>query len=177
MALFPAIAARYGGSRVLGLLYAAPPVGTLVATMTSGSAGRIHRHGRAVVVAAATWGAAVVVFGLAGPLWLALAGLVVAGGADMVHGDLPNHPVEWTVPDSLHRGRLASIELVSYPRDRCWATQGRVAAAVVGSARRWCSVAACACAGDGGRRRALLPALRNYERRRLNVAERRAPRP
>lgn len=36
IALFPALATRYGGAGVLGLLYAAPSVGSMLATLTSG---------------------------------------------------------------------------------------------------------------------------------------------
>jgi MFS family permease len=112
-ALFPAIATRYGGAGVLGLLYAAPSVGSLLANATSGWTGRVQRHGRAILVAAAVWGAAIAAFGLAGRLWLALALLGLAGAADMVSGIF--RAVIWnqTIPDHL-RGRLAGIELLSY---------------------------------------------------------------
>ncbi|HEX6675840.1 MAG TPA: MFS transporter [Actinomycetes bacterium] len=112
-ALFPAIATRYGGAGVLGLLYAAPSVGALLANATSGWTGRVQRHGRAILVAAAVWGAAIAAFGLAGRLWLALALLGLAGAADMVSGIF--RAVIWnqTIPDHL-RGRLAGIELLSY---------------------------------------------------------------
>ena len=50
MALFPFVAGHLGGTPVLGLLYAAPSAGALIATATSGWAGRVHRHGLAVIV-------------------------------------------------------------------------------------------------------------------------------
>ena len=81
--------------------------------MTSGWVARVHRHGLAISVAAATWGAAIVGFGLAPTLPLALAGLVVAGGADMVSGIFRMTIWNQTIPDRL-RGRLAGIEQVSY---------------------------------------------------------------
>jgi MFS family permease len=113
MALFPAIADRFGGAGVLGLLYAAPAVGSLVATLTSGWVPRVHRHGLAVIVAAAVWGAAIVLFGFADVLWLALVALAIAGGADMVSGIFRMTIWNQTIPDRL-RGRLAGIEQVSY---------------------------------------------------------------
>jgi MFS family permease len=113
MALFPAIAEDFGGAGVLGLLYAAPAVGSLLATATSGWVPRVHRHGLAIAIAAATWGAAIVGFGLAPNLPLALAGLVLAGGADMVSGLFRMTMWNQTIPDRL-RGRLAGIEQVSY---------------------------------------------------------------
>ncbi|HEV7535502.1 MAG TPA: MFS transporter [Acidimicrobiia bacterium] len=113
MALFPALAVRYGGSTALGALYAAPSVGAFLATLTSGWTGRVHRHGRAISIAAAFWGLAIVGFGLAPWLWLALLGLAAAGAADMVSGIFRMTIWNRTIPDHL-RGRLASIELLSY---------------------------------------------------------------
>jgi MFS family permease len=113
MALFPAIAADFGGAGVLGLLYTAPAVGSLLATVASGWVSRVHRHGLAIIVAATVWGLGIIVFGLAADLWLALVSLVVAGGADMVSGIFRMTMWNQTIPDRL-RGRLAGIEQVSY---------------------------------------------------------------
>src|SRR5882724_2043323 len=113
MALFPALAVRYGGSAALGALYSAPSVGAFLATVTSGWTGRVHRHGRAISIAAALWGLAIVGFGLAPWLWLALLGLAAAGAADMISGIFRMTIWNRTIPDHL-RGRLASIELLSY---------------------------------------------------------------
>jgi MFS family permease len=113
MALFPAEASHLGGASVLGLLYAAPAVGSLAATVTSGWAAHVHRHGAAVCVAAAVWGVGIIGFGLAPDLALALLGLVVAGGADMLSGIFRGTIWNQTIPDHL-RGRLAGIEQVSY---------------------------------------------------------------
>jgi MFS family permease len=113
MALFPAVASHLGGAGVLGLLYAAPAVGSLIATVTSGWAARVHRHGAAVCIAAAIWGVGIVGFGLAPNLALALLGLIVAGGADMLSGIFRGTIWNQTIPDHL-RGRLAGIEQVSY---------------------------------------------------------------
>ena len=113
MALFPALAQRFGGSAALGALYAAPSVGAFLATATSGWTSRVHRHGRAIAIAAALWGVAIIGFGLAPELWLALLGLAAAGAADMVSGIFRMTMWNRTIPDHL-RGRLASIELLSY---------------------------------------------------------------
>jgi MFS family permease len=113
-ALFPALAVKLGGGpTTLGLLYAAPSVGSFLATATSGWVGRVRRHGAAVCVAAAGWGVGIVVLGLAPGLWLALAGLAVAGFADMVSGIFRGTIWNQTIPDRI-RGRLAGIEQVSY---------------------------------------------------------------
>src|SRR5207248_81361 len=106
MALFPALADTYGGAGVLGLLYAAPAVGSLVASATSAWAMRVHRHGLAVVVAATAWGLAVIGFGLSRSLPLALFFLVLAGASDMISGLFRSTIWNQTIPDGL-RGRLA----------------------------------------------------------------------
>jgi MFS family permease len=56
---------------------------------------------------------AIVGFGFAGKLWLALLCLALAGGADMVSGLFRMTIWNQTIPDHL-RGRLAGIEMVSY---------------------------------------------------------------
>jgi MFS family permease len=113
MALFPAVAEHFGGGAAVGLLYSAPAVGALLATLTSGWTGRVHRHGLAVVIAAGLWGLAIIGFGFAGQLWLALLCLALAGAADMVSGLFRMTIWNQTIPDHL-RGRLAGIEMVSY---------------------------------------------------------------
>lgn len=112
-ALFPALAVGFGGASVLGLLYTAPAVGALVASATSGWTARIHRHGQGVLWAAGLWGVAILGFGLAPWLWLALLFLALAGAADMVSGVFRSTIWNTTIPDNL-RGRLAGIELISY---------------------------------------------------------------
>src|SRR6185295_2745495 len=113
MALFPAIAKGYGGPEVLGLLYAAPSVGSIVVTLTSGWSARVHRHGRAVAFGAAAWGAAIIGFGFADALWLALVCLAIAGAMDTISGIFRSAMWNETIPDHL-RGRLAGVEMISW---------------------------------------------------------------
>ena len=112
-ALFPALSVRFGGAGALGWIYAAPAVGSLLATGSSGWTRRVHRHGRAVLWAATAWGLAIVAVGLAHNLWVAFAFLALAGAADMVSGMFRGVIWNETIPDAL-RGRLAGIEQVSY---------------------------------------------------------------
>jgi MFS family permease len=112
-ALFPAIAAQYRGASVLGLLYAAPAVGSLLATATSGWTGRVRRLGLGIVLAAGAWGLAVLGFGLASALPLLLVFLALAGAADEISAIFRSTLWNATIPDAL-RGRLAGIELISY---------------------------------------------------------------
>jgi len=112
-ALFPQVASHLGGAAVLGVLYAAPSAGSLVVTLTSGWARHVRHNGRAVALAAAVWGLGIIGFGFARTLPLAILGLVVAGGADMVSGLFRTTMWNQSIPDSL-RGRLAGIEMLSY---------------------------------------------------------------
>jgi MFS family permease len=113
MALFPAIAKSYGGAEVVGLLFAAPAVGSMAMALTSGWTRHVHRHGRAVVLAAGAWGIAIVAFGFADVLWLALACLAVAGAMDAISGIFRTTIWNETIPDPM-RGRLAGIEMISW---------------------------------------------------------------
>jgi len=112
MALFPAMAESHGGAAV-GLFYAMPAVGSLVASFISGWSTRIHKHGLAVTIAATIWGFAIIGFGFAEQLWLALFWLALAGGADMISGLFRMTIWNQTIPDYI-RGRLAGIEMISY---------------------------------------------------------------
>jgi MFS family permease len=110
-ALFPALALERfnGGAGVLGLMYAAPYAGALTASLVSGWIGHVRRQGLIVAIAAALWGAAIVAFGFAESLWLALLFLAAAGAADNVSAVLRG-TILWSVtPDEL-RGRVSGIE-------------------------------------------------------------------
>jgi MFS family permease len=110
-ALFPALALKrfHGGAGILGLMYAAPYAGALVSSLLSGWIGHVRRQGLFVAVAAALWGAAIVAFGFAGSLWLALLFLAAAGAADNVSAVLRG-TILWTVTPDWIRGRVSGIE-------------------------------------------------------------------
>jgi MFS family permease len=170
LALFPALAATWGGPRVLGLLVAAPAGGALVASLTSRWTSRVHRHGLAVMLAATVWGLAIVAFGFSNGLVPALLFLGLAGGADAVSGMFRMTLWNQTIPDAL-RGRLAGIEMVSYMSGPLLGhvEAGLVAAAFgvrfsVVSGGALCVVGVLACA-------ALLPRFVAYDARRWKRPE------
>ncbi len=163
-ALYPAFAREFGGPSVLGLLYAAPAAGSLVATLTSGWTRRVHRHGLGVIVAATVWGAGILLFGLAPDLPLALAALFLAGAADDVSGIFRSTIWNQTIPDRL-RGRLAGIEQVSYSSGPLL---GDVEAGVVGSlagVRASIVSGGALCIAGVALAALLLPAFRAYDAR------------
>ena len=169
MALFPAIAQGLGGPKVLGLLYAAPAVGSFMFYATSGWARRIHRHGMGVIAAATIWGVAIIGFGVVPGLAAALIFLGIAGAADAMSGLFRSVIWNQTIPDSL-RGRLASIELLSYS---IGPTLGNFEAGVVASLFSvrvsvvsggvLCVIGCVLCA-------VALPAFRKYDERKWRAA-------
>ncbi|MEP7060605.1 MAG: MFS transporter [Actinomycetota bacterium] len=130
VALFPAIAARFGHPALtLGLLFAGPALGAFLATMFSGKAGHVRRQGRAIMISVLVWGAAIIVFGFSPWLWLSLVMLTLAGVGDMVSGIFRTTILQAAVQES-YRGRLDGIGMA------VWATGpaiGSVESGVVAS--------------------------------------------
>jgi MFS family permease len=111
-ALFPAFGTDVlgGDAFTVGLLYAAPGIGALLAALTSGWVPLIRRQGRAVVLAVIGWGSAIAVFGFTSSLALAVTMLAVAGAADVVSAIFRGSIVQLSAPDSL-RGRISSMHM------------------------------------------------------------------
>jgi MFS family permease len=112
-ALLPAIAQSFGGAQTLGLLYSAPAVGSLIVSFFSGWTSKITHDGKAIAIAAALWGVAIIGFGLSKSLWLVLLFLALAGAFDAISGIFRVTLWNNTIPTEL-RGRLAGIEMISY---------------------------------------------------------------
>jgi MFS family permease len=164
MALFPAFAEDFGGAGALGLLYAAPSVGALLATVTSGWTGRVHRHGLAVIFAAAGWGIAIAGLGFAPNLALALLALTLAGASDMVSGIFRTTIWNTTIPDHL-RGRLAGIEQVSYSTGPLLGNLEAGVVAAVAGVRASIVSGGVLCIAGVGLAALALPAFRRYDAR------------
>ncbi|MDX6533883.1 MAG: hypothetical protein QOF68_1627 [Gaiellales bacterium] len=113
-ALFPALAIGTFdvGPRGLGLLYAAPAAGALLAALGSGWVAGVRRQGLAVMAAVVAWGLSIAVFGLVpGELfWLALVLLAAAGAADVISAVFRNTIMQEVTPDGM-RGRMASLHI------------------------------------------------------------------
>ncbi len=133
-ALFPAIGLDWfrGGATTVGLLYAAPGAGAFLGALLTGWVSSIRRQGRAVIIAVAVWGVAIVAFGLSHWLVVSLVMLGVAGAADVISAVFRNTILQSIVPDSL-RGRLSSIHIaVVSGGPRLGDTEAGAVAAVAG---------------------------------------------
>lgn len=111
-ALFPAFALQRfgGGPEVVGLLYAAPSAGALLASLVSGWTGRVRKQGLTIYVAVIFWGGSLAAFGLSGSLPLAVFFLAVAGGADEVSAIFRDTILQTVAPKHM-LGRLSGLEL------------------------------------------------------------------
>lgn len=116
VALFPMVNQQLfaGDPRTLGLFMSALAVGGATAGLASGVITRSPRLGRAQLVAVLVWGVALLGVGLgaaAGPAWVVLAALMVAGAADTASVTSRAAMVQLATPDS-HLGRVSAVEHV-----------------------------------------------------------------
>jgi MFS family permease len=112
-ALFPFWADLLHTPWALGMFYAAGIIGAIFVTLTSGWTKTYRFHGKAIILAAIGWGAAIALAGLTRSLVIVLICLALAGASDQVSALFRNVIWNQTIPDNL-RGRLAGIELLSY---------------------------------------------------------------
>ncbi len=172
--MLPFVAARFHEGYALSVLYCGLPVGALVAVLTSRWSRKVHRYGRAIVLAASLWGLGIAVFGYSSTLWLALVGLAVAGGGDAVSGIFRQTMWNESIPPDV-RGRMAGIEMISYS---VGPTAGQFRAGVMASwttLRFSLTFGGLACTGSVGVVAAALPSLWRFDARSdAHVAEVRA---
>jgi MFS family permease len=96
------------GVRGLGLLYAAPAVGAVLAALSMAALPAVEREGPVVLGSVAVYGAAVAFFGLSRSFPLAFLFLALSGAADTVSMVVRNTVRQLRTPDSL-RGRMTSL--------------------------------------------------------------------
>ena len=112
-AVFPELSeGRYADSpNSLGWLFAGISIGALLMGLTSGWVSRVDRQGAVVLVAIVVWGVAIIGFGFAPTLWLAVLCLAVAGAGDMVSAVLRSSMLQLAAPEGM-RGRMQGVFLV-----------------------------------------------------------------
>jgi len=95
----------------LGALRAAPSIGALAAGLMLARRPLQHRAGRTLLAVIATFGAAMIVFGLSKSLPLSLAALAVAGFVDMISVNIRATTLALVTPMEL-QGRVNAVEWV-----------------------------------------------------------------
>ena len=160
-AMLPFLAAQLHAPWSTGLMFAAPSAGAFAVSATSGWMPRVRRHGLAIAVAAAGWGAAMALVGLAPDVYVALACLAVAGGADECSAVFRDTMWKQSIPDHL-RGRMAGIELLSYAAGPPAGQLRSGAVAAVTSVRFSLTSGGLACVAAVAGVVAVLPAFRGY---------------
>jgi MFS family permease len=165
-ALFPALAATtfHVGPEGLGLLYAAPAVGALLAAISSGWVLHVRRQGAAVMVSVVVWGGSIAAFGLMpGAFWAALGLLAVAGAADVISAVFRNTIMQQVTPDQM-RGRMASLHIaVVTSGPRLGDAESGIVASLT-SVRFSVVSGGLICIAGAGLMQLLLPALSRYQR-------------
>jgi MFS family permease len=98
------------GAQGLGLLYAAPGLGALVAVLTSGWVSGVRRPGLAVLLAVCAWGIGIAAFGLMteGMFVMGLVLVAVAEAADVLSAIFRHTILQGVVREEL-RGRLTAM--------------------------------------------------------------------
>ncbi len=112
-AVFPELSeTRFTDSpNALGWLFAGVSIGALLMGLTSGWVSRVDRQGAVVLAAIAVWGVAIIGFGWANSLWLAVLCLAVAGAGDMVSAVLRSSMLQLAAPEEM-RGRMQGVFIV-----------------------------------------------------------------
>ena len=112
-AVFPELSEnRFAGSpNSLGWLFAGISIGALAMGLTSGWVSRIDRQGAVVLGSIVVWAVAIIGFGLAPTLWLAVLFLAVAGAGDMVSAVLRSSMLQLAAPEQM-RGRMQGVFVV-----------------------------------------------------------------
>ncbi|RBY78095.1 MFS transporter [Blastococcus sp. TF02-09] len=112
-AVFPELSEnRFADSpNALGWLFAGISIGALLMGLTSGWVSRVDRQGAVVLGAIAVWGVAIIGFGFAPTLWLAVLCLAVAGAGDMVSAVLRSSMLQLAAPEEM-RGRMQGVFIV-----------------------------------------------------------------
>jgi MFS family permease len=160
-AMLPFLAAQLHAPWSTGLMFAAPSAGAFAVSATSGWMPRIRRHGLAIALAASGWGLAMAVAGLAPDVYVALACLAVAGGADECSAVFRDTMWKQSIPDRL-RGRMAGFELLSYAAGPPTGQLRSGAVAAVTSVRFSLVSGGLACVAAVAVVTAVLPAFRRY---------------
>lgn len=158
------------GPQGMGLLFAAPSAGAVIASIVTSVVGAGKRQGPLLLWAVVVYGLSTAVFGLSTSFWLSLLMLAVNGAADTVSMVVRGTIRNLETPDEL-RGRMVSVNMLFFAGGpQLGEIEAGVAARLLGGPL---SVAAggLACALMSGGVAAAVPELRRYSDGRRSVPE------
>jgi MFS family permease len=101
------------GARGLGMLAAAPAIGSVLTALVMARLGTLRRQGAIVIGAIAVYGAATIGFGISRVFWFSLLMLAVTGAADTVSTVLRQTIRQLSTPNYL-RGRMTSVNMIFF---------------------------------------------------------------
>lgn len=101
------------GARGLGLLFAAPAIGSVVAGLAFSLIKHIEHQGRLLIFGVVLYGIATLGFGLSNSFYLSFFFLSLTGLGDMISAILRNTIRQLLTPDHL-RGRMVSINMIFF---------------------------------------------------------------
>jgi MFS family permease len=101
------------GARGLGLLAAAPAMGSVVTALVMARVGSFQQQGKLVIQSVAVFGLATVGFGVSRVFWFSLLMLGITGAADTISTVLRQTIRQLATPNHL-RGRMTSINMVFF---------------------------------------------------------------
>lgn len=121
------------GPAGLGLLYAAPSVGAVTASIIVSSLGHIRNQGKVLLAAVFVYGLATILFGLSRSFYLSLVLLTLTGIGDIVSTIIRNTVRQLATPDYL-RGRMVSVNMIFFMGGpQLGETEAGILAAVLGT--------------------------------------------
>ncbi len=101
------------GPQGMGLLFAAPSVGAVVASIFCSMYGVGKRQGQLLLVAVVAYGMATMLFGMSSVFWLSLLMLALTGASDTVSMVIRGTIRNLETPDEL-RGRMVSVNMLFF---------------------------------------------------------------
>jgi MFS family permease len=161
--LLPIFAAEilHVGPQGLGLLYAAPSAGAVIASLVTSWMGAGRRQGPLLLWAVIAFGASTVVFGLSTSFWLSLLMLAINGAADTVSMVVRGTIRNLETPDEL-RGRMVAVNMLFFAGGpQLGEIEAGVAARLLGTPLS-VAVGGAACMLMSGAVAAATPELRSY---------------
>ena len=150
------------GPEWVGLLYAAPSVGAVLASAILSVWGTIRRQGPILLVAVTLYGICTMVFGLSASFWLSLLMLMGVGASDTVSMVVRQTIRQLTTPDEM-RGRMTAVGMLFFAGGpQLGEIEAGVAARLMGGPLS-VAVGGLACVVTVGILAALTPRLRKYD--------------